>query len=155
MENASLKEKRTMIIIAVFIALVAALCIPYSYWDTDIVSGRPVSEATIVDKGKDSIVVRLFTMTSSEEMIETGTFLLLEGYIPEEVHIGQRVRIGYSFDGLFECPTQSVQIAYFVDGNLLTGFFLKSIVPFQSAATDLRIANIQSDGSSLAYNRAS
>lgn len=50
--------------------------------------GRLVSEGTIVDRGEDAIVVRLYTMTASDDMLETGTFLLLEGYIPDEAYIG-------------------------------------------------------------------
>lgn len=149
------KDKRLLIGVAILIALIACFFIPYSHLDTDIVGGRLVSEGTIVDRGEDAIVVRLYTMTASDDMLETGTFLLLEGYIPDEAYIGQRVRIGYSSsDGLYANPDQMVQVSYYVDGNLLTGFILDKLIPFQSAQTDLQIADIQSDGSQLVYNVA-
>lgn len=149
------KDKRLLIGVAIVIALIACFFIPYSHWDTDIVSGRLVSEGTIVDRGEDAIMVRLYTMTASDDMLETGTFLLLEGYIPNEAYIGQRVRIGYSSsDGLYANPDQMVQVSYYVDGNLLIGFILDKLIPFQSAQTDLQIADIQSDGSQLVYNVA-
>ena len=89
-------------------------------------------------------------------MIETGTFLLLQGYIPDDAYTGQRVRIGYSSsDGLYANPDQKVQVSYYVDGNVLTGLILDWLIPFQSAKTDLQIVDIQSDGSLLAYNKAS
>ena len=149
------KRTRALIALGIAVALIACLFIPYSHWDTDIVSGRLVSEGTIVDRGEDAIVVRLYTMTASDDMLETGTFLLLEGYIPDDAYIGQRVRIGYSSsDGLYANPDQMVQVSYYVDGNLLTGFILDKLIPFQSAQTDLQIADIQSDGSQLVYNVA-
>lgn len=149
------KDRRVLIAIGIAVALIACFFIPYSHWDTDIVSGRLVSEGTIVDRGEDAIVVRLYTMTASDDMLETGTFLLLEGYIPDDAYIGQRVRIGYSSsDGLYANPDQVVQVSYYVDGNLLTGFILDKLIPFQSAQTDLQIADIQSDGSQLVYNVA-
>ena len=149
------KRTRALIAIGIAVALIACLLIPYSHWDTDIVSGRLVSEGTIVDRGEEAIVVRLYTMTASDDMLETGTFLLLEGYIPDDAYIGQRVRIGYSSsDGLYANPDQMVQVSYYVDGNLLTGFILDKLIPFQSAQTDLQIADIQSDGSQLVYNVA-
>lgn len=149
------KDKRLLIGVAIVIALIACLFIPYSHWDTDIVSGRLVSEGAIVDRSEDAIVVRLYTMTASDDMLETETFLLLEGYIPDDAYIGQRVRIGYSSsDGLYANPDQVVQVSYYVDGNLLTGFILDKLIPFQSAQTDLQIADIQSDGSQLVYNVA-
>lgn len=146
---------RIIIALVIAVALIACFFIPYSHWDTDIVSGRLVSEGTIVDRSDDAIVVRLYTMTASDDMLETGTFLLLEGYIPDDAYIGQRVRIGYSSsDGLYANPDQMVQVSYYVDGNLLTGFILDKLIPFQSAQTDLQIADIQSDGSQLVYNHA-
>lgn len=149
------KRIRALIAIGIAVALIACLFIPYSHWDTDIVSGRLVSEGTIVDRGENAIVVRLYTMTASDDMLETGTFLLLEGYIPDDAYIGQRVRIGYSSsDGLYANPDQMVQVSYYVDGNLLIGFILDKLIPFQSAQTDLQIADIQSDGSQLVYNVA-
>lgn len=149
------KRMRIKIALVIAVALIACFFIPYSHWDTDIVSGRLVSEGTIVDRGEDAIVVRLYTMTESDDMLETGTFLLLEGYIPDDAYIGQRVRIGYSSsDGLYANPDQVVQVSYYVDGNLLTGFILDKLIPFQSAQTDLQIADIQSDGSQLVYNVA-
>lgn len=149
------KRMRIKIALVIAVALIACFFIPYSHWDTDIVSGRLVSEGTIVDRGEDAIVVRLYTMTASDDMLETGTFLLLEGYIPDDAYIGQRVRIGYSSsDGLYANPDQMVQVSYYVDGNLLTGFILDKLIPFQSAQTDLQIADIQSDGSQLVYNVA-
>ena len=149
------KDKRALIAIGIAVALIACLFIPYSHWDTDIVSGRLVSEGTIVDRGENAIVVRLYTMTASDDMLETGTFLLLEGYIQDDAYIGQRVRIGYSSSGgLYANPDQMVQVSYYVDGNLLTGFILDKLIPFQSAQADLQIADIQSDGSQLVYNVA-
>lgn len=149
------KDRRVLIAIGIAVALIACFFIPYSHWDTDIVSGRLVSEGAIVDRGEDAIVVRLYTMTASDDMLETGTFLLLEGYIPDEAYIGQRVRVGYSSsDGLYANPDQMVQVSYYVDGNLLTGFILDKLIPFQSAQTDLQIADIQPDGSQLVYNVA-
>lgn len=149
------KRIRALIAIGIAVALIACLFIPYSHWDMDIESGRLVSEGTIVDRGENAIVVRLYTMTASDDMLETGTFLLLEGYIPDDAYIGQRVRIGYSSsDGLYANPDQMVQVSYYVDGNLLIGFILDKLIPFQSAQTDLQIADIQSDGSQLVYNVA-
>ncbi|WP_102371464.1 hypothetical protein [Enorma phocaeensis] len=154
MENA--QDKRPLIAIGIVVALVACLFIPYSHWDTDIVSGRLVSEGTIVERNDDAIAVRLYTMTASNNMIETNTFLVLQGYIPDDAYTGQRVRIGYSSsDGLYANPDQTVQVSYYVDGNVLTGMILDWLIPFQSAKTDLRIVDIQSDGSLLAYNMAS
>ncbi|WP_273384285.1 hypothetical protein [Enorma phocaeensis] len=154
MENA--QDKRPLIAIGIVVALVACLFIPYSHWDTDIVSGRLVSEGTIVERNDDAIAVRLYTMTASNNMIETNTFLVLQGYIPDDAYTGQRVRIGYSSsDGLYANPDQTVQVSYYVDGNVLTGLILDWFIPFQSAKTDLRIVDIQSDGSLLAYNMAS
>ena len=154
MENA--QDKRPLIAIGVVVALVACFFIPYSHWDTDIVSERLVSEGTIVECNDDAIAVRLYTMTASNDMIETNTFLVLQGYIPDDAYIGQRVRIGYSSsDGLYANPDQMVQVSYYVDGNVLTGMILDWLIPFQSAKTDLQIVDIRSDGSLLAYNRAS
>ena len=154
MENA--QDKRPLIVIGIIVALVVCLLIPYSHWDTDIVSGRLVSEGTIVERNDDAIAVRLYTMTASSNMIETNTFLVLQGYIPDDAYMGQRVRIGYSSsDGLYANPDQTVQVSYYVDGNLLTGLILDWLIPFQSARTDLQIVDIQSDGSLLAYNMAS
>lgn len=154
MENA--QDKRPLIAIGVVVALVACFFIPYSHWDTDIVSGRLVSEGTIVERNDDAIAVRLYTMTASNDMIETNTFLVLQGYIPDDAYTGQRVRIGYSSsDGLYANPDQTVQVSYYVDGNVLTGLILDWLIPFQSAETDLQIVDIRSDGSLLAYNMAS
>ena len=154
MDNSS--DKRPLIAIAIAIALVVCLFIPYSHWDTDIVSGRLVSEGTIVERNDDAIAVRLYTMTASSNMIETNTFLVLQGYIPDDAYTGQRVRIGYSSsDGLYANPDQTVQISYYVDDNVLTGLILDWLIPFQSAETDLQIVDIQSDGSLLAYHKAS
>ena len=154
MENA--QDKRPLIAIGIVVALVACLFFFFSHWDTDIVSGRLVSEGTIVERNDDAIAVRLYTMTASNNMIETNTFLVLQGYIPDDAYTGQRVRIGYSSsDGLYANPDQTVQVSYYVDGNVLTGLILDWFIPFQSAKTDLRIVDIQSDGSLLAYNMAS
>lgn len=143
-----------MVIVGIIIALIVCLFIPYSHWSTRIVSGRLVSEATIVARQSDEVTVRLFSMTASSSMVETGTFLTLQGKIPDDAHIGQRVRIGYSSrEGLFANPDQIVQMAYFVDDNLLGGL-LNWIIPFQSAGTDLQIVDIQADGSLLSYNVA-
>ncbi len=153
MENA--QDKRPLIAIGTVVALIVCLFIPYNHWDTDIVSGRLVSEGTIVERSDDAIAVRLYTMTASSSMIETNTFLVLQGYIPDDAYTGQRVRIGYSSsDGLYANPDQTVQVSYYVDGNLLTGLILDWLIPFQSTRTDLQIADIQSDGSLLAYHRA-
>lgn len=150
------KDRRVLIGVAIAIALIVCLLIPYTHWDTDIVSGRLVSEGTIVERSDDAIAVRLYTMTASNDMIETNTFLVLQGYIPDDAYTGQRVRIGYSSsDGLYANPDQTVQVSYYVDGNVLTGLILDWLIPFQSAETDLRIVDIQSDGSLLAYNMAS
>lgn len=150
------KDKRLLIAIGIVVALVVCLFIPYSHWDTDIVSGRLVSEGAIVERSDDAIAVRLYTMTASNDMIETNTFLVLQGYIPDDAYTGQRVRIGYSSsDGLYANPDQTVQVSYYVDGNVLTGLILDWLIPFQSAKTDLQIVDIQSDGSLLAYNMLS
>ena len=152
--EADQKGKVVKIAIVVIIAIIVCAFIPHSHWDSRIVSGRLVSEGTIVERSSNAIAVRLYTMTASEDLVETGTFLVLEGNVPDDVHTGQRVRIGYSSsDGLYSDPTQMVQISYYVDDNLL-GSLLNSIIPFQSADTDLQIVDIQSDGSLLAYNRA-
>lgn len=149
------RKTRTKVIIGIVVALVVCAFIPYSHWDTDIVSGRLVSEGTVVDRSADAIVVRLFTMTESSDMVETGTFLVLQGNVPDSTYVGQRVRIGYSSsEGLYANPDQTVQVSYYIDGNLLSGFIWDSIFPFQSTETDLQIVDIQSDGSLLAYNRA-
>ena len=151
-----IKGKRVLVGIGIALALAACLFIPYSHWDTDIVSGRLVSEGTIVECSDDAIAVRLYTMTASDDMIETDTFLVLQGYIPDDAYTGQRVRIGYSSsDGLYANPNQTVQVSYYVDGNVLTGLILDWLIPFQSARTDLQIVDIQLDGSLLAYNMAS
>nr|WP_075575889.1 hypothetical protein [Olsenella timonensis] len=148
-------DLRIKIVIGVVIALIVCAFIPYAHWDTDIVSGRLVSEGTIVDRGDRSLAVRLYTMSASEDLMETGTFLLLEGYVPDDAHLGQRVRIGYSYsEGLYENPNQTVQVSYYVEDNLLMGFILDRLIPFQSAETDLRIVDVRSDGSPLVYNVA-
>lgn len=146
---------RVKVIIGVVVALVVCALVPYEHWDADIVSGRLVSEGTIVERGNDAITVRLYTMSPTDDMVETDTFLVLEGTVPDDAHLGQRVRIGYSSSGgLYENPNQTVQVSYFVRDNLLVGFVLDMLIPFQSTETDLRVADIQSDGSLLVYNMA-
>lgn len=149
------KDLYIKIAAVVIVALIVCAFIPYSHWDTDIVSGRLVSEGTIVERSDNAIAVRLYTMTASNDMVETGTFVVLEGNIPYDAYTGQRVCIGYSSsEELYANPDQIVQVSYYVDGNLLTGLILDRIIPFQSAGTDLQIVDIQSDGSLLAYNKA-
>ena len=154
MSNSS-ASGRAKVIAALVAILAICLVVPYEHWDADIVSGRLVSEGTIVERDDDAIVVRLFSMGSTDAMAETDTFLLLEGNVSDDAHVGQRVRIGYSSaEGLYANPDQTVQVAYRVDGNLLTGLILRKLVPVQDAGTDLTVAGIQSDGTRLAYNRA-
>lgn len=57
-------------------------------------------------------------------------------------------------EGLYANPGQTVQASYYVEDNLLMGFILNRLIPFQSAGTDLRVVDVQSDGSQLAYNVA-
>lgn len=148
------KHSPLLIVVVVVIAAVACSIIPHSYWDTRIVSGRFVSEGTIVERGDDAIAVRLYAMTESDDMLETGTFLVLEGKIPDGTYTGQHVRIGYSStNGLYGDPDQLVQISYYVDGSL-AGFIFSRIIPPRGVDTDLRIIDIVSDGSPLSYNRA-
>ena len=150
------EERRLYIAIAVGALALLAVCsiIPHSYWDTRIVSGRFVSEGAIVERGDGAIAVRLYAMTESDDMLETGTFLVLEGKIPDGTYTGQHVRIGYSStNGLYGDPDQLVQISYYVDGSL-AGFIFSRIIPPRGVDTDLRIIDIVSDGSPLSYNRA-
>lgn len=149
-------ERHSPLLIAVVLAISVVVCsvIPHSYWDTRIVSGRFVSAGTIVERDGGVIAVRLYNMTESDDMLETGTFLVLEGKIPDGAYTGQHVQIGYSSsNGLYGDPDQLVQISYFVDGSL-SGFILSRIIPPRGVDTDLRIIDIVSDGSPLSYNRA-
>lgn len=52
-------DLRIKIVIGVVIALAACAFIPYVHWDTDIVSGRLVSEGAIVERGDQSLAIRL------------------------------------------------------------------------------------------------
>lgn len=148
-------DLRVKIFIGIVIVLIACAFIPYSHWDTSIVSGRLVSEGTIVECDDGMIVVRLYDMSETDDMVETGTLITLEGNVPDDARRGQSVRIGYSdSDGLYANPDQAVQTSYYVDDNLLMGFIVDRLIPFQSTKTDLRIVGIQSDGLPLAYNVA-
>ena len=47
--------------------------------------------------------MRLYTMSASEDMVEAGTFLVLEGNVPDDACPGQRVRTGCSHsEGLYK-----------------------------------------------------
>lgn len=150
----SMKKKLAIgIVVAI---LVLSLIIPMGYWSNPVTSGRYVSEGTIVDKDSknDTIVVRLYSMTADNNMIETSTFLELKGDIPSDAHLGQDVRIGYSKRGLYEDTKQKVEVSFYTSGNLMTGFILPTILPFRTHK-DYSIVNLQSDGSQLVYNKAS
>lgn len=87
--------------------------------------------------------------------METGTFLVLEGCVPDDVYLGQRVHIGYSDpEGLYANPGQTVQVSYYVEDNLLMGFIVDWLIPFHSTGADLQIVDVQSNGSQLVYNVA-
>lgn len=152
----NLHKKHWYIIGAVVLVLVVSFLIPTEHWSSKIVSGRYVSEASIVDRTDDTIVVRLYNMTADNNKIETETFLTLQGDVPSDTYLGQDVRIGYSYDGLYEDTSQSVQIAYYQKGNLFSALILPRIpiLGWSDAGTDLRIVDIQSDGTLLSYNRA-
>ncbi|OUO19511.1 hypothetical protein [Collinsella sp. An307] len=154
--DAKAKNKWKSIIVIAVIALLATFFIPMEHWSCKIVSGRYVSEASIIDRSDDAIAVRLYNMTSGDDRIETNTFVVLEGNIPQDAHIGQDIRIGYSFDGLYDNPDQMVQVAYREKGSLFTGFILPLVPFFGSSGTsdDLQVVDIQSDGSVLTYNMA-
>lgn len=49
-----------------------------------------------MEHGDRAIAVRLYTMPASEDMVETGRFLMLEGNVPDNARLGQRVRTGCS-----------------------------------------------------------
>ena len=150
------KHRRMAIIVIAAIALLATFFIPMEHWSCKIVSGRYVSEATIVDRSDGAIVVRLYNMTSGDDKIETNTFIVLECNVPQDAYIGQDIRIGYSYDGLYDNPDQMVQVAYREKGSVFTGLILP-LVPFfgsSSVDDDLQVIDIQSDGSMLTYNRA-
>lgn len=148
--------KKKLVIGIIIAVIVASLIIPMGYWSNSITSGRYVSEGTIVDKDTKSgtIVVRLYSMTADNNMIETSTFLEIKGDIPSDAHLGQDVMIGYSKKGLYEDTKQKVELSFYTSGNLMTGFILPTIMPFR-VIEDYTITNVQSDGSLLVYNKAS
>lgn len=149
-------DRRTKIAILVIVALVICWFIPYSYYKGKITSDRLVSAAEVVAIDDDAISVQLYSMTSSDNLIRTNTFLLLQGDIPNGVYIGQRALIGYSYSGgLYDNPSQSVQVSFYVDGNVLTGVILRIVNPFPGAGiSTLKIADLLSDGTHLGYSVA-
>ncbi|MEE0705445.1 MAG: hypothetical protein UCH28_03560 [Adlercreutzia sp.] len=144
------------IVIAVVAALLLSIVIPMDHWDKKIPSQRYVSEGVVVSRESSStIAVRLNSATQDGQWFETGTYLLLEGNIPNYVNAGQRVQVGYSAKGLYEDTSQKVVVSFYKHGNILTGAILPAISPFGSSTKDdLQIVDIQSDGSPLAYSKA-
>lgn len=152
MDNSSRKK---LIISIIVVIVIVCLIIPMSYWSGSITSDRYVSEGVIVDKDSsaDTIVVRLYNMTSNNNKIETSTFVELKGDIPNDVCLGQNVMIAYSKKGLYEDTYQKVEVSFYTSGNLMTGLILPTIMPFH-VIQDYTIVNVQSDGTTLVYNRA-
>lgn len=149
-------SKKKLIIGIVVAVLIASFIIPMSYWSGSITSGRYVSEGVIVDKDSsaNTIIVRLYNMTSNNDKIETSTFVELKGDIPNDAYLGQNVMIGYSKKGLYEDTRQKVEMSFDTSGNLMTGLILPTIMPVR-VIRDYAIVNVQSDGATLVYNRAS
>ena len=150
-----IKGDRFKIAVVVAFTIIASLMIPMERWSCSIVSGRYVSEARIVERDEDEIAVRLYNMTADRSKLETNTFLILVGNVPSDAYVGQDIQIGYSYDGLYENTSQSVQVAYREDSNLFM-WAVEKFIPFTSGAQDdLKIVDIQPDGALLSYNRAS
>jgi hypothetical protein len=147
-------QKRKAGIAAGIIAAVAVvlLMIPMDYWMGKIPSGRMVSEGEVVSVSSSSIKVRII-YTQPERY--SDNYLVLQGDVLDEAHKGQRVRIGYNrTDGLFEDMSQTVVMEYRVSGNALQGLVLSRIMP-GLFVRDLRIADVQLDGSLIPYSVAS
>ena len=118
-------------------------------WRCPIVSGRCASKGRIVERAEDVIAVRLFNMTVNASKREADAFLMLVGHVLPDAYVGRDVQIGCSYDGLQVNTAQSLQVAYRVDGNQSTCLF-DEFVPFAfGTMNDLRIAEVQSDGSQL------
>lgn len=149
-------EKNKKIIIGIVVAaLLLSLVIPVSYWSNPITSGRHVSEAVVVDKDTSArtLTLQLYTMSTEKNGAETDTFIQVSGDIPAGCHLGQRVRVGYSKDGLYEDVHQKVELSFFTSGNVMTGWILPRLSPFR-AAEDYKIEDIASDGTLLVYKVA-
>ncbi len=142
------------IVIAVIVVLVVCAFVPMSYWDDKISSGCYISEAVVADINKAS-TDQTMTVQLYSESKPTNTTLLLQGDIPDKAHVGQQVDIGYSKEGLYEDTSQSVQVSYYVDGNVLMGFVVHGILQLRPAANSLKIADLHSDGTALTYYVAS
>jgi hypothetical protein len=144
------KSKRNMyIVIAVVAAVVISFLIPMSYYDGSIPKGRAVSDGVIVSEADSSIIVQIYNASADGNSRPTGTYIVLQGDIMDRAHEGQSVQIGYSKDGLYEDTSQKVAIAYEIDSNAFF-WLLNKVMPF-ATAKDLKIIDLQSDGTLLTY----
>ena len=75
----------------------------------------------------------------------------MKGNIPSHAKEGQSIRIGYSKSGLYEDTSQKVEVAYFIDGNLLNDIIRMVFGSARRASDDLTIIDVKSDGSLLQY----
>ena len=131
-----------IVAIIVVVALVISFFIPVQQWDSKITKGRAVSEATITQVSGDTITATLEG---------TATSLTMKGNIPSHAKEGQSIRTGYSKSGLYEDTSQKVEVAYFIDGNLLNDIIRMVFGSARRASDDLTIIDVKSDGSLLQY----
>ena len=144
MANSETRKISTGAIVAivVVVALVISFFIPVQQWDSRITSGRAISEATITQVSGDTITATIDG---------TATSLTMKGNIPSHAKTGQSIRIGYSKNGLYEDTSQKVEVAYFIDGNLLNDIIHMVLGSARRASDDLTIVDVKSDGSLLEY----
>jgi hypothetical protein len=133
------KKRNTYIAIAVVAALVISFLIPAENEVGRITSGHYFNVGIVKAKDRNTVTVRI------TEPVDSGYILVLQGKT-DDFHVGQEVNIGYAYDGLFENTSQSVQVTYYKNGNLLMKF-IRMFMPYFN--NEWKIIDVQYDGGGI------